>query len=64
MKLSEEERLDSLLGKKVAKQKRRSAREICIEDQDKIPVNMIVAYLDSIGERAVINDGRLVNFSR
>jgi hypothetical protein len=54
--------LDSLLGKK--KVTRKSARQYLIENQEEIPLTIITAYLASIRERAVINDGRIVNFTR
>lgn len=62
MKKTTEAYLDSLLGKK--KTTRKSARQYLIEHQDEIPLTVITAYLVSINERAVINDGRIVNFTR
>ena len=63
MKKTSEAYLDSLLGKKRAV-KRKSARQFLIDNQDEIPITVIVAYLDSIKEGAVINDGMIVNFSK
>lgn len=62
-KTTSEAYLDSLLGKK-GSIKRKSARQYIIEHQDEMPLTVIVAYLNSIKEGAIINDGRIVNFSR
>ena len=63
MKKTSEAYLDSLLGKKRSV-KRKSARQYILDNQGEIPLTVIVAYLDSIKEGAVINDGKIVNFSK
>jgi len=64
MKGNTEEYLDNLLhpvnGKAV--RERMSARQYLVEYQDDIPLIIITAYLDSVKERAYINDGRIIGF--
>lgn len=63
MKRSNEAYLDTLLNGKAIRTKL-SARQYLIEHQDDIPLVILTAYLDSIHERAVINDGKIVSFQR
>lgn len=63
MKRSKEAYLDMLLNGKAIRTKM-SARQYLIEHQDDIPLVILTAYLDSIHERAVINDGKIVSFQR
>lgn len=63
MKRSNEAYLDMLLNGKAIRSKL-SARQYLIEHQDDIPLVILTAYLNSIHERAVINDGRIVSFQR
>lgn len=53
--------LDTLLNGKGVRSKL-SARQYLIEHQDEIPLVILVSYIDSIHERAVINDGKIVKF--
>lgn len=62
MKRSKEAYLDALLRGK--KEKSLSAREYLLQKQDEVPLVILTAYLNSIHERAVINDGRIVSFQR
>lgn len=60
MKGTSEAYLDTLLtGKNKAKT---SPKQYIIDHQDELPLVVMVAYLDSIHEKAVISDGKIIGF--
>jgi hypothetical protein len=60
MKGTSEAYLDELLtGRRTGKT---SPKQYIIDHQDELPLVVMVAYLDSIHERAVISDGRIIGF--
>jgi len=63
MKRTSEAYLNTLLNGK-AERAKLSARQYLVEHQDDIPLVILISYLDSIREKAVINDGKIVGFSR
>lgn len=63
MKKTNEAYLDMLLNGKAIRTKL-SARQYLIEHQDEVPLVILTTYLESIKERAVISDGRIISFQR
>lgn len=53
--------LDMLLNGKAIRTKL-SARQYLIEHQEEVPLVILTAYLESIHEKAVINDGKIISF--